>query len=342
VRTSPIGVKKIAAREGTILHVYKDSKGLPTAGVGHLITAAEKKDYPVGRHITQAESDAWLAADLKECEDAVNALDVKLKQNEFDALVSLAFNIGVGAASGPHKGGFLGSTVVRRLKAGDKPGAAKAILLWNKPPEIQGRRRTEYNQFLTPYKDSAAVQTAENLPLNAVNIANPGASGVVLNSASENATDAQPPNTATSQPTEQTVTEQVDDSTIVQTTTAAPVQNVVIEKRKEEGWLSLKWKQITGLFTGNAILDGLTDRFKEFQAFGLSAEFWQRVVYLALAATVIYLVVDWWKHRSKIKEEIARDAVLAKENSQPGNFVQFAPTEYLQEYRARGYKVITR
>ena len=218
MRTSPIGVKKIAAREGTVLHVNKDSKGLPTAGVGHLITAAEKKDYPVGKHITQAESDAWLAADLKECEDAVNALDVKLKQNEFDALVSLAFNIGVGAASGKHKGGFLGSTVARKLKAGDKKGAASAILLWNKPPEIQGRRRTEYNQFLTPYKDSAAVQTAENLPLNAVNIANPGASSAAPNSASEDIATPEQPSIITE--TKITEAKQLEESTVVTEQTA--------------------------------------------------------------------------------------------------------------------------
>jgi hypothetical protein len=125
-------------------------------------------------------------------------------------------------------------------------------------------------------------------------------------------------------------------------TSNTPSQNVVIEKRKEEGWIAAKWKQITALFTANGLLDGFTDRFKDFQAFGLSADFWQRIVYLALAASAIYLIADWWKHRSKIKEEIARDQIQAKENSQPGNFVQFAPTEYLQEYRNRGYKVITR
>ncbi len=162
MKTSPFGIKKIAAREGTILHVYKDSKGLPTAGVGHLIKPDEHAEFPLNKKITQAQSDNWLADDLKECEDAVNTLGVKLTQNEFDALVSLAFNIGVA--------GFKKSTVARRLKAGDKKGAAEAILLWNKPPEIQGRRRTEYNQFLTPYKDSAvaASKPSDGAPIKEV------------------------------------------------------------------------------------------------------------------------------------------------------------------------------
>lgn len=158
MRISPEGIKQIARREGTVLHVYKDSKGLPTAGVGHLLTLDEKKDFPVGTKITQAQSDAWLIADLKEAQAAVNSSITKsLTQNEFDALVSLTFNIGVA--------GFKRSSVVRKLNAGDKKGAAEAILLWNKPPEIQGRRRTEYFQFKTPYKDSAQDS---QLPANKV------------------------------------------------------------------------------------------------------------------------------------------------------------------------------
>lgn len=150
MRTSKEGLRLITQREGKILHVYRDSKGLPTAGVGHLLLPDEKKAMPVGTKITQQQCDEWLAADLKECEDAVNGLGVKLTQNEFDALVSLTLNIGVG--------GFNRSTVARRLKAGDHKAAAEAILLWDKPKEIQGRRRGEYHQFKTPY--SAAVSNA--------------------------------------------------------------------------------------------------------------------------------------------------------------------------------------
>lgn len=153
MKPSKEGLRLITQREGRILHVYKDSKGLPTAGVGHLLTAEEKKAMPVGTKITQEQCDAWLIKDLKECEDAVNGLGVSLKQNEFDALVSLAFNIGVA--------GFARSTTARRLKAGNKAGAAEAILLWNKPPEIQGRRRGEYHQFLTPYRSSDSASSKD-------------------------------------------------------------------------------------------------------------------------------------------------------------------------------------
>jgi lysozyme len=64
----------------------------------------------------------------------------QLKQNQFDALVSMAFNIGAG--------GFRGSTVVKRLNARDFGGAADAMLLWRRPPEIIPRRRRERELFL--------------------------------------------------------------------------------------------------------------------------------------------------------------------------------------------------
>src|SRR4051812_4489701 len=132
MKTSREGLRLITQREGKILHVYKDSQGYPTAGVGHLLTPAEKRAMPVGTKITQQQCDNWLEDDLAECEEVINSLGVKLSQNEFDALASLAFNIGVGNRK-TGKGGLIGSTVVRRLRAGDHRAAAEAILLWNKP-----------------------------------------------------------------------------------------------------------------------------------------------------------------------------------------------------------------
>lgn len=148
MKTSPHGIKLIEAREGIVLHVYKDSRGFPTVGCGHLVLPGD--NLKVGDKITQEQCDAFLAHDLGKCEDAINAVvKVTLSQNQFDACASLAFNIGTGnVATG--KGGFVGSTVVRKLNVKDYAGAAQAILLFNRPPEIRGRRMTEYKQFLTP------------------------------------------------------------------------------------------------------------------------------------------------------------------------------------------------
>ena len=88
-----------------------------------------------------AQVDAQLAKDLGRFEDAVNsAVKRPLTQNQFDACVSLAFNIGVQ--------GFIGSSVVRQINLGNMQAAADDFLMWEKPPELRGRRESEREQFL--------------------------------------------------------------------------------------------------------------------------------------------------------------------------------------------------
>lgn len=83
-----------------------------------------------------------------------------MEQHQFDALVSLCFNIGPGA--------FAGSTVAKRLKAGDIAGVAEAILMWNKPAAIISRRQGEYDQFRTPYaKAPPKARRSDKAPVKA-------------------------------------------------------------------------------------------------------------------------------------------------------------------------------
>ncbi len=139
---SPAGRAALMAREGCRLTAYRDSTGVPTIGVGHTGRAAPPP-VAMGMTITRAEAEAILSADLAPIAAAVAAVvPAGLTQNQFDACVSLAFNIGAR--------GFEGSTVVRRLAAGDSAGAADAFLMWSHPPELAGRRRAERAQFLTP------------------------------------------------------------------------------------------------------------------------------------------------------------------------------------------------
>lgn len=145
MKTSSSGRAAIAAREGNVLTAYQDSVGIWTIGVGH--TAAAGSPVPkAGMKITSAESDAILSRDLAKFEASVsNAVKVPLNQNEFDALVSLAFNIGGGA--------FSNSTLVRKLNAGDRAGAAQQFLVWNKAGGrvlngLVKRRESERRQFL--------------------------------------------------------------------------------------------------------------------------------------------------------------------------------------------------
>ena len=140
---SAIGRAVLVAREGRRLEAYRDSVGIWTIGVGHTSAAGPPVVRP-GLRITAAQADALFARDVAAFVRAVDeALPEPLPQHAFDALVSLCFNIGPAA--------FRRSSVLRRLRAGDREGAAEAILMWNRPPELIPRRGAEYDQFRTPY-----------------------------------------------------------------------------------------------------------------------------------------------------------------------------------------------
>jgi lysozyme len=136
------GRQLLTDREGKRLNAYRDTKGIPTIGVGHT-SAAGPPDVQMGMTITDQECDDILMRDLEKFEATLDeALDVPVEDHEYDALLSIMFNVG------PQ---FATSTAIKRLNAGDRPGCADAIMMWNKPPEIIGRRKTEQRQFVTPY-----------------------------------------------------------------------------------------------------------------------------------------------------------------------------------------------
>ena len=129
----------ITKEEGHRNKAYKDSKGLWTIGVGHLI----KPDEPhlLNATLTDEQVKDLLKSDLKWCSEAVeSSVKVPLTQAQFDALYSLCFNIGETA--------FRKSTVVRKLNENDIKGAADAILMWNKPAVLKKRRERERELFL--------------------------------------------------------------------------------------------------------------------------------------------------------------------------------------------------
>lgn len=200
MKTSKHGIKLIEAREGIRLKVYRDSKGLPTVGVGHLIVPED--GLKVGNVITQEQCDAFLAEDLKKAEAPVNAVGVPLKQWQFDALVSLVVNIG--------GGGFSRSSVRKRLQAKDYNGAAKAMMMWVTPREITGRRQTEQNQFLHP--DHFYTSAAEPKPDTAQTATE--AAGVGSPNAADLSSAEQPPTNTQVIETEKTV--ETGDSTFTE------------------------------------------------------------------------------------------------------------------------------
>jgi lysozyme len=135
------GRKLLMEREGCKLKAYKDSVGVWTIGVGHTSAAGPPK-VRSGMTITQEQADRIFQDDVREFEEGVERLltGYVIEPHQFDAYVSLAFNIGLGA--------FAGSTTLGKFLIDKHDEAAQAILLWNKPAEIKARRRGEHQQFL--------------------------------------------------------------------------------------------------------------------------------------------------------------------------------------------------
>jgi lysozyme len=120
-----------------------DPGGYLTIGWGHLIRPGERFPKP----ITMAQGDAIFFSDVAGAVRTVNrAVRVALTQHQFDALVSLCFNIGAG--------NFLDSTLLKLLNTRDYEGAAGQFPLWRKSSgkEAKGlvrRRREERELFLS-------------------------------------------------------------------------------------------------------------------------------------------------------------------------------------------------
>ncbi len=143
MKTSSTGRAFIRDAEGEKLTEYRCSAGVPTIGVGHT-----GPDVKMGMTITKAQSDALLVADLARFEKAVAAsVKVPLTQNQFDALVSLAFNIGSSA--------FAKSALVRVLNGGHYDQVGAQLARWNrvdgKPNKgLTARRAREAALFVKP------------------------------------------------------------------------------------------------------------------------------------------------------------------------------------------------
>lgn len=125
MRVSINGLNLIKNFEGLRLKAYKAhySEKYWTIGYGHY--GADVKE---GDTCNEAYALKLLGEDLKKFEDgvtkALNADEIEINQNQFDALISFAYNVGIN--------NLLSSALWRKLKQHDYEGAANQFLRWNK------------------------------------------------------------------------------------------------------------------------------------------------------------------------------------------------------------------
>ena len=138
------GIALIKQYEGLRLTTYKDAVGIPTIGYGHV----ENPIPPGGtRTITAEDAEQILREDLQRFEhDVNNMLTVEVTQNQFDALVRFAFNLG--------PANLKSSTLLRKVNSGDFNGAAEEFPKWNHAggqvlAGLTARRNAEKNLFLS-------------------------------------------------------------------------------------------------------------------------------------------------------------------------------------------------
>lgn len=143
MKTNPAGIALIKQFEGVKLEAYTCPAGIWTIGYGHTGPEVHK-----GQVITQAEADRILVADLAKFEKGIGAFigTAHTTENQFAAMVALAFNIGVGA--------FGKSSVLRHHNQGNTELAAESFLLWNKAggavlPGLNRRRKAERELYLS-------------------------------------------------------------------------------------------------------------------------------------------------------------------------------------------------
>lgn len=125
--------------------MYLDAVSKPTIGYGTLIDTKEEQ-YLINKKITEAEATDLLELDMAKFEKAINNLvKAELTQNQFDALCSFTYNVGIS--------NFKNSTLLKMINEGKIKESADQFLRWNKAggkvlSGLTSRRQKEMELFL--------------------------------------------------------------------------------------------------------------------------------------------------------------------------------------------------
>lgn len=132
MQISQNGIDLLKSLEGCSKTVYLDSGGAPTIGIGHLLTKSERASgkiaiagnlIPYVSGLSDEQVETLLKSDLLSPITFVSqSVKVSLNQNQFDALVSFAFNVGVWA--------FNSSTLRKVLNAGRYDQVPEQMKRW--------------------------------------------------------------------------------------------------------------------------------------------------------------------------------------------------------------------
>ena len=143
MKLNETGHRALELREGLRLKPYLDTQGVPTIAMGNTFYLNGKKVTMLDKPLTlnEAKTLSRTVADI-----FANKVDYlvtsNINQNQFNALVSLAYNIGI------H--GFIKSTVLKLVnKNPSDPMIRQAFMLWTKNKELIGRRKSEVNQYFS-------------------------------------------------------------------------------------------------------------------------------------------------------------------------------------------------
>lgn len=157
--TSNKGIQFLIQEEGLVKRVYKDSVGVYTIGIGSTYWENGEKVKASDGPITTERAIALFRNTLRNYELAVySTTRDDINHNQFDALTSLTYNIGVA--------GFKGSSLLRKVNANkdDKAGIQAAFEQWKMAGGkaiLLGRRKREAALYFTP--DNTQYATDEQL-----------------------------------------------------------------------------------------------------------------------------------------------------------------------------------
>lgn len=139
----------IRSSEGLKLKAYLCPAGVPTIGYGHTRTVT-KAQVDAGTTITKVQAEILLKGDLDRIAPAISqAVTAPLRGRQFEAVLSFAFNVGIG--------NLKSSTLLKKLNEGDYAGAADEFPKWDKAtvggkkvvlPGLTARRSAERTLFL--------------------------------------------------------------------------------------------------------------------------------------------------------------------------------------------------